>query len=101
MADEFRDFFSNFGEVKEQQIMRDHSTGRSRGFGFVTFESDQSVDDLLAKGNRLDFSGTQVFLNKCYAASKMGIYNLFSTSMNIVIVVSCIMPIGLSNASLC
>lgn len=60
MPDEFRDFFSNFGVVKEQQIMRDHSTGRSRGFGFVTFESDQSVDDLLAKGNRLDFSGTQV-----------------------------------------
>lgn len=60
MADEFRDFFSNYGEVKEQQIMRDHSTGRSRGFGFITFESDQSVDDLLAKGNRLDFSGTQV-----------------------------------------
>ncbi|KAG6391839.1 hypothetical protein SASPL_149600 [Salvia splendens] len=57
--DEFRDFFSNYGEVKEQQIMRDHSTGRSRGFGFITFESDQSVDDLLAKGNRLDFSGTQ------------------------------------------
>lgn len=60
MPDEFRDFFSNYGEVKEQQIMRDHSTGRSRGFGFITFESDQSVDDLLAKGNRLDFSGTQV-----------------------------------------
>ncbi|KAL1531607.1 heterogeneous nuclear ribonucleoprotein 1-like [Salvia divinorum] len=62
--DEFRDFFSNFGEVKEQQIMRDHSTGRSRGFGFITFESDQSVDDLLAKGNRLDFSGTQVEIKK-------------------------------------
>lgn len=60
MLDEFRDFFSKFGEVKEQQIMRDHSTGRSRGFGFITFESDQSVDDLLTKGNKLDFSGTQV-----------------------------------------
>lgn len=40
--------------------MRDHSTGRSRGFGFVTFESDQSVDDLLANGNRIEFAGTQV-----------------------------------------
>lgn len=40
--------------------MRDHSTGRSRGFGFVTFESDQCVDDLLKNGNRLDFGGTQV-----------------------------------------
>lgn len=60
MPDEFRDFFSNFGDVKEQQIMRDHSSGRSRGFGFITFESEQPVDDLLANGNKLDFAGTQV-----------------------------------------
>ncbi|KAG8384868.1 hypothetical protein BUALT_Bualt04G0163100 [Buddleja alternifolia] len=62
--DEFRNFFSSFGEVKELQIMKDHSTGRSRGFGFVTFESEQSVDDLLANGNRLDFAGTQVEIKK-------------------------------------
>ncbi|KAL8528162.1 hypothetical protein ACS0TY_005826 [Phlomoides rotata] len=62
--DEFRDFFSSFGEVKEQQIMRDHSSGRSRGFGFVTFESDRSVDDLLANGNKIDFAGTQVEIKK-------------------------------------
>ncbi|KAL7135844.1 hypothetical protein ABFS83_11G124800 [Erythranthe nasuta] len=62
--DEFRGFFSNYGEVVEQQIMRDHSTGRSRGFGFVTFESDRSVDDLLANGNRIDFHGAQVEIKK-------------------------------------
>ncbi|KAK6153090.1 hypothetical protein DH2020_012729 [Rehmannia glutinosa] len=62
--DELRDFFSNYGEVKEQQIMKDHSSGRSRGFGFVTFESEQSVDDLLANGNRLDFAGAQVEIKK-------------------------------------
>lgn len=59
-ADEFRDFFSQFGEVKEHQIMRDHATSRSRGFGFITFETEQSVDDLLAKGNKLDMAGSQV-----------------------------------------
>ncbi|KAL6512858.1 hypothetical protein OROHE_019648 [Orobanche hederae] len=62
--DELRDFFSNFGEVKEQQIMKDHSSGRPRGFGFIVFESEQSVDDLLANGNRLDFAGTQVEIKK-------------------------------------
>ncbi|KAG9158924.1 hypothetical protein Leryth_013308 [Lithospermum erythrorhizon] len=62
--DEFKDFFMKFGEVKEQQIMRDHASGRSRGFGFVTFEHEQAVDDLLANGNRLDFSGTQVEIKK-------------------------------------
>lgn len=59
-ADEFRDFFMQYGEVKEHQIMRDHSTSRSRGFGFITFETEQAVDDLLANGNRLELAGSQV-----------------------------------------
>ncbi|XP_078434655.1 uncharacterized protein LOC144705736 isoform X2 [Wolffia australiana] len=62
--DEFREFFEKFGEVKEHQIMRDHSNNRSRGFGFITFDSEKSVDDLLAKGNRVDFAGTQVEVKK-------------------------------------
>lgn len=60
LTDEFKDFFTQFGEVKEHQIMRDHSTNRSRGFGFITFESELAVDDLLAKGNRLELAGAQV-----------------------------------------
>ncbi|PON47604.1 Splicing factor-like protein [Trema orientale] len=62
--DEFRDFFSQFGEVKEHQIMRDHATSRSRGFGFITFETEQAVDDLLAKGNKLEMAGAQVEIKK-------------------------------------
>jgi len=60
IADEFRDFFCKFGEIKEHQIMRDHSSNRSRGFGFITFDSEEAVDDLLSKGNRIEFAGTKV-----------------------------------------
>ncbi|KAA0057248.1 heterogeneous nuclear ribonucleoprotein 1 [Cucumis melo var. makuwa] len=63
-ADEFRDFFMQYGVVKEHQIMRDHSTSRSRGFGFITFETEQAVDDLLANGNRLEMAGSQVEIKK-------------------------------------
>ena len=59
-TDEFRDFFTRFGDVKDHQIMRDHSTNRSRGFGFITFDSEEAVEDLLSKGNKIDFAGSQV-----------------------------------------
>ncbi|XP_057983040.1 heterogeneous nuclear ribonucleoprotein 1 [Malania oleifera] len=62
--DEFKDFFSKFGEVKDHQIMRDHSSNRSRGFGFVTFDAEQTVDDLLTRGSKLELAGTQVEIKK-------------------------------------
>lgn len=34
---EFRHFFSQFGELHEAAVMFDKVTGRSRGFGFVTY----------------------------------------------------------------
>ncbi|KAJ0986894.1 hypothetical protein J5N97_005250 [Dioscorea zingiberensis] len=62
--DEFKDFFSKYGKVADHQIMRDHSTKRSRGFGFIIFESEQVVDDLLAKGNYIDLAGSKVEIKK-------------------------------------
>ncbi|CAN1321958.1 Heterogeneous nuclear ribonucleoprotein 1 [Linum perenne] len=61
--DDLKEFFTQFGMVTEHQILRDHTTNRSRGFGFVTFEEEDAVDELLTKGNRIEFAGTQVSLN--------------------------------------
>jgi RNA-binding protein Musashi len=40
--DRLRSYFQNFGDVVEAVIMKDRTTGRARGFGFVVF-SDPSV----------------------------------------------------------
>ncbi|KAJ4725323.1 Heterogeneous nuclear ribonucleoprotein 1 [Melia azedarach] len=62
--DELKSFFSKYGKVLEHQIIRDHETNRSRGFGFVIFDSEEVVDEMLSKGNMIDMAGTQVEIKK-------------------------------------
>ncbi|PIA44605.1 hypothetical protein AQUCO_01700299v1 [Aquilegia coerulea] len=62
--DEFKNFFSKYGKVVEHQIICDHATNRSRGFGFIVFDSEQVVDGLLVNGNMIDMDGTQVEIKK-------------------------------------
>jgi RNA recognition motif-containing protein len=44
---DFRKYFETFGKVLETQIMTDRDSGRSRGFGFVTFEEEIIAADVL------------------------------------------------------
>ncbi|CAK9167186.1 unnamed protein product [Ilex paraguariensis] len=62
--DEFKNFFSNYGKVVEHEIIRDHATKRSRGFGFVVFDNEQVVDNMLVDGNMIDMAGTKVEVKK-------------------------------------
>ncbi|KAA8526637.1 hypothetical protein F0562_008160 [Nyssa sinensis] len=62
--DEFKNFFSKYGKVVEHEIIRDHISKRSRGFGFIVFDNDQVVDNILANGNMIDMMGTQVEIKK-------------------------------------
>ncbi|KAG5438045.1 hypothetical protein PCANB_000392 [Pneumocystis canis] len=47
--EEFKEFFSTFGRVIDATLMIDKDTGRPRGFGFVTFESDTAVENAMAQ----------------------------------------------------
>lgn len=49
-----RDYFSQFGEVTECTVMRDGATGRSRGFGFLTFKDPKTVNIVMVKEHFLD-----------------------------------------------
>ena len=37
--------FSKFGPIKHCKIIRDHNSGKSRGFGFVTFENVKDAEN--------------------------------------------------------
>ena len=43
-----REYFSQFGDVAEVVVMKQATTGRSRGFGFITFSNPGSVNKVLA-----------------------------------------------------
>ncbi|CAN1242561.1 Heterogeneous nuclear ribonucleoprotein 27C, partial [Linum perenne] len=62
--DDLQEFFSKYGRVVEHQIIRDHETNRSRGFGFIIFDSEEIVDELLSNGNMIDMADTQVEIKK-------------------------------------
>ena len=40
--------FSSYGEIEEATVITDRHSGRSRGFGFVTFASPASAQKALA-----------------------------------------------------
>nr|XP_043606643.1 heterogeneous nuclear ribonucleoprotein 1-like [Erigeron canadensis] len=46
---DFKNYFDQFGTITDVVVMYDHNTQRPRGFGFITFESEEAVDQVLFK----------------------------------------------------
>ena len=42
-SDDLRDAFAPFGEVTDAKVVTDRDTGRSRGFGFVAFTTEEAA----------------------------------------------------------
>ncbi len=61
---DFREVFGRFGRVVDAKIMTDGITGRPRGFGFITFDSAEAVEKVVAR-HRVELSGKMV---ECKAA---------------------------------
>ena len=54
------DAFSRFGEITEAKVITDRETGRSRGFGFVTFEDISSADEAIKEMDGTDLDGRTI-----------------------------------------
>jgi cold-inducible RNA-binding protein len=57
-------FFSSWGTVASVRIPKDRQTGRSRGFGFVDFPSEELADLALAVFNGRELGGRILRLNR-------------------------------------
>ncbi|KAK6129163.1 hypothetical protein DH2020_037095 [Rehmannia glutinosa] len=63
-----REAFSQYGEVVEARVILDRETGRSRGFGFVTFTSTEAASSAIQAFDGQDLHGRRVRVN--YATEK-------------------------------
>lgn len=56
----FVDYFGRYGGIVDVVVMRDKTTGKSRGFGFVQFETPQAVDAIMQHGQPPHVDGRMV-----------------------------------------
>ncbi|KAL0911122.1 hypothetical protein M5K25_019237 [Dendrobium thyrsiflorum] len=58
------DAFKSFGEVIDAKVINDRETGRSRGFGFVTFATEQSMRDAIKGMDGQILDGRNITVNE-------------------------------------
>jgi len=53
--DQLRGIFSQYGEISELAMIMDRDSGRPKGFGFITFATQEAAEKALEQnGNDLD-----------------------------------------------
>ncbi|KAL0728541.1 hypothetical protein Bca4012_024634 [Brassica carinata] len=71
--------FSQCGQVVEAQIVMDRVSDRSKGFGFVTFASDDDARKALMELNGQQLNGRVIFVD--YAKAKQTLGGAISRSL--------------------
>ena len=64
--------FDNYGSVTEAKVISDRETGRSRGFGFVTFSNSSEAQAAIAGMDGQDLDGRAVRVNEAQARDAGG-----------------------------
>lgn len=62
--DEFKALFTKYTSVMSCKLIIDRDTGRSKGFGFVEFQSDDEARQVITDLNGKDVGGRAVVVNE-------------------------------------
>ena len=62
--DDLSNLFTPYGSVTSAKILKDKVTGRSRGFGFVEMEDDESAKSAIAALNESEIGGRKLVVNE-------------------------------------
>ncbi|MEM6960299.1 MAG: RNA-binding protein [Myxococcota bacterium] len=69
LADMFHEFAIE-GELKDYKVLTDRDTGRSRGFGFVTFSDESDADKAIEQMNKRKIEGRELTVNVANARKR-------------------------------
>jgi cold-inducible RNA-binding protein len=64
-----RQAFAPHGEITEAKVITDRGTGRSRGFGFVTFAQDEDAKSAISKMDGTSLDGKTIKVNEAQEKS--------------------------------
>lgn len=60
--DSLRELFAQYGEITDATVITDRDSGRSKGFGFVTFSNEESAQKALEMDGR-EIEGRKIVVN--------------------------------------
>lgn len=62
--DTLRNAFESYGNVDEAKVIQDRDTGRSRGFGFVTFSDTDGAQKAISAMDGKELDGRTIKVNE-------------------------------------
>lgn len=70
--DGLRDAFAAYGSVTEAKVITDRETGRSRGFGFVTFDQSEDAQRAMGEMDGSTLDGRSIRVNEAHDKKPRG-----------------------------
>jgi cold-inducible RNA-binding protein len=67
-----RQAFESFGEVLDAKVIKDRDTGRSRGFGFVTFAQQDEATTAMTEMDGTTLDGKTIKVNEAQDKRQRG-----------------------------
>lgn len=61
---DLNEIFSQVGQVVSAKVIMDRETGRSKGFGFVEFSTDEEAANAISQFNGADYGGFAMVVNE-------------------------------------
>ncbi|MBN1763775.1 MAG: RNA-binding protein [Sedimentisphaerales bacterium] len=70
--DDLQALFGEFGDVQSCVVLKDRMSGRSRGFGFVEMEDNDSAQRAISELNGKDMEGRALVVNEAQPRGERG-----------------------------